>query len=411
MALNNATRKNVYSANGITTAFPYTFRILKNADMKVMVVALDGSDSILEINTHYTVTGADSAEGGTVSFITAPANDETVILYRDVEITQELDLVNNDPFDAELIEKAFDKGAMINQEQAEDISRALRLHISADDSISTELPVPLGGAGIGWSLDGLSLVNNPSGYQSAVNASQSAQAASETARDFAKEWASNPINLLVDDGVNDPAYSAYHYAEAASSASSTAQSYALQALSAVSTFDGSIYAVKADTYTKAEVDGILTADVLWAEDRKAIGTNGGDALSSANGYVKRTLNYEKQNEISGASFNTSTSQITLPAGTYEINCNAVAGNGVNNHQLRWYNATDAETVITGLSGNAPAGSSSNAEASGRFTITGTKVFELQHLTQTATALIGLGSGGVAPSPYNLFAKVIIRKVG
>lgn len=54
------------------------------------------------------------------------------------------------------------------------------------------------------------------------NAAQTAQTQAETARDgaatardFASQWASAPSSTLVDDGLNTPDYSAYHYAQVA----------------------------------------------------------------------------------------------------------------------------------------------------------------------------------------------------
>lgn len=44
---------------------------------------------------------------------------------------------------------------------------------------------------------------------------QTARTGAQTARDFSNKWATEAGGVLVDDGVNDPDYSAYHYAQVA----------------------------------------------------------------------------------------------------------------------------------------------------------------------------------------------------
>jgi len=49
------------------------------------------------ITTHYTVTGVGSASGGNVVFGSAPASGVTVVILREMDLEQGLDLVPNDP--------------------------------------------------------------------------------------------------------------------------------------------------------------------------------------------------------------------------------------------------------------------------------------------------------------------------
>lgn len=83
-----------YTGNGVTTAFPYTFRIYKNSDLLVTVIDLDENITELVLDTNYTVTGAGTYQGGNV-VLTAPlANGWKISISRELPVTQETDLRN-----------------------------------------------------------------------------------------------------------------------------------------------------------------------------------------------------------------------------------------------------------------------------------------------------------------------------
>jgi len=67
--------ENVYTGNGSTKTFNYTFRIDDPARIKVFV------NNVLQVvNTDFTVTGLGSDSGGTVTFTNAPASGARVVL-------------------------------------------------------------------------------------------------------------------------------------------------------------------------------------------------------------------------------------------------------------------------------------------------------------------------------------------
>lgn len=128
-------------------------------------------------------------------------------------------------------------------------------------------------------------------------------------------------------------------------------------------------------------------DYILIVDEKAAGTDGGTATSGS--WTTRTVNTEKADTSNHASI--SSNQITLAAGTYrcEITCPAV---GVDQHKARLRNITDGSTTLVGTSeySNSTAGTQSNSQIVGRFTISSTKVFEIQHRFATTLANNGLG---------------------
>jgi hypothetical protein len=129
MTITSATTKVSYSANGSTTVFAYSFKIFADADLKVIIRAADGVETTKTLTTHYTVSGAGSTSGGNVTFTSGntPANGETVVIKRELALTQSTDYVANDPFPAESHEDALDRLTMIAQQQAEETGRTLVL--------------------------------------------------------------------------------------------------------------------------------------------------------------------------------------------------------------------------------------------------------------------------------------------
>jgi hypothetical protein len=141
MTISTTTSKNTYAGDGATTVFAYTFRILDQAHIKVELKDTDGVITTKTITTHYTVSGVDSANGGNITFVTAPLSTDTIILTRSIPIKQEVDYVENDTFPAETHETALDKLTMIAQELGEKADRTLKLDASISGFDAT-LPGP-----------------------------------------------------------------------------------------------------------------------------------------------------------------------------------------------------------------------------------------------------------------------------
>lgn len=74
-----------YAGNAVTTAFSFPRQFVAATDLDVYLV-----DDVTEVatlqalGTHYTVTGAGSPTGGTVTMFTAPPGGTTVVIMRDL---------------------------------------------------------------------------------------------------------------------------------------------------------------------------------------------------------------------------------------------------------------------------------------------------------------------------------------
>ena len=129
MTVSSANNKDQYTANGVNTAFTYTFKIFDQDDISVYV------DSTLKtITTDYTVSGVGNNAGGTVTFLVAPANGTTVTLVLDEPFTQEIDYVDGDDFPASAHEEGLDRSVMRDLKLKEEVDRAVKLEVTSTES-------------------------------------------------------------------------------------------------------------------------------------------------------------------------------------------------------------------------------------------------------------------------------------
>jgi hypothetical protein len=139
----------------------------------------------------------------------------------------------------------------------------------------------------------------------------------------------------------------------------------------------------------------LIGPLLHVRDEKTSGSGGGASASAAR--QVRTLDDVVTNEIDGASVGSN--QITLPAGDYLAMCSAPAYQA-GEHQLFLDNTTDTVDELIGQTAVAAAADTTQTMAfvSGKFSIAGEKVFELEHYT-AAVGTLGQAVGDSATEVY------------
>lgn len=148
--------------------------------------------------------------------------------------------------------------------------------------------------------------------------------------------------------------------------------------------------------------------ILHVRDVKASGTDGGSSVAST--WTARALNTTVLNTITGASL--ATDQITLPAGTYDIEATSPVGTLSSDYTalVRLQNITDGTTTLESPNLRQYAGRGT-ATVRGRFTIAAPKVFEVQYWVSTALATSGLGAAASIGGRSEIYAEALIRKVG
>jgi hypothetical protein len=153
MPVTEQTPVNSSTGNGVTTVFPYTFKILAAADMLVQV---DGVTKTL--TTDYSVSGVGVDGGGNVTFVSAPANGTTVVRARNMAIERTTDYQENGDLPAATLDDDIDRAVMIMQQVNERTDRSIALALGTT-GVSTELPVPEADKMLGWNAGETALEN------------------------------------------------------------------------------------------------------------------------------------------------------------------------------------------------------------------------------------------------------------
>lgn len=135
--------------------------------------------------------------------------------------------------------------------------------------------------------------------------------------------------------------------------------------------------------------GSSSQQVLHVQDQKTSGTNGGTAVGGST-YAARTLNTVVTNTITGSSL--VSNQITLPAGTYNIQASVPAFR-VDSFKSNLQNITDGAITLNGTneySANGGSHAQTRSFITGEFTIAAPKVFEVQFASVQNFSTNGLG---------------------
>ncbi|WP_422529292.1 phage tail fiber protein [Serratia fonticola] len=102
MAIPNQTPYNIFTANGISTVFPYEFYLLNAFDL---TVSINGTEQ----STGFTITGIGNVDGGDVIFLTPPANGSVIMLERTIPAFRLTEYQDNGDLLADTVNKDFDR--------------------------------------------------------------------------------------------------------------------------------------------------------------------------------------------------------------------------------------------------------------------------------------------------------------
>lgn len=120
MTISSTVSRADYIGGAGVLIFPYPFRVFAATDLLVYA-----DDLLLSNSVDYVVSGVGDAGGGNVTFTTAP-DGLAVAIIRNIPTTQEIDFVENDSLPANTLEDGLDKLTMLDQQQNETLSRALK---------------------------------------------------------------------------------------------------------------------------------------------------------------------------------------------------------------------------------------------------------------------------------------------
>jgi len=111
MSVSLQTTWNEYTASGSTTVFPYNFKIVQAADLKVY------QNSVL-ITTGFEINGIGVNGGGNITFITPepPLVGTKIRLERNVPYTRSVDYISSGALDADVLDADIDRAVMMVQD-------------------------------------------------------------------------------------------------------------------------------------------------------------------------------------------------------------------------------------------------------------------------------------------------------
>ncbi len=128
MLINN-TSKAIFNGNGMTTEFPFSFKVWDIAQLIVTIVDDKGFESPI---TNFTTTLNDN--GGSVIYLhngkPLPTGYNLVIL-RNMPFTQNIDLITGTRFDPQVIEDALDKATAERQQLQEAMERSIKIGVTS----------------------------------------------------------------------------------------------------------------------------------------------------------------------------------------------------------------------------------------------------------------------------------------
>jgi len=409
MTISSTTVKNSYSGDGSTTSFNYTFKIFADSDLQVIIRSAAGTETVKTITTHYTVSGAGNANGGSITFTSGniPTATETVVLRRAVPQTQAIDYIANDPFPAESHEEGLDRATMTTQQIQEELDRAIKLS-RTNTMTSTEFTVgstERAGKILAFDSSGEISVTQELGTYQGTDATTTTEA--YVVRDIIKSTTAAQLNnvyiCVADSVVGDLLTDTDHFellvdavsaATSATSAASSASAAATSATNAATSASSASTSATTATTKASEASTSATAAqtaqaaaeaALDTFDDKFLGSkasdptvdNDGNALTDGALYFNTTDDVMKVYDLG----NTQWKQLT-PTTSQQANIDTVAANDSNITTVAGNNANI--TTVAGISSDVTTVATNNANVT---TVAGS----ITNVNTTASNITGVNS--------------------
>jgi hypothetical protein len=153
-----------YMGNGITYAFPYSFKINDKTDVKVYKTGVNGNTTLL--GSGYVVIPNDPLDLSTGGHVQYPdplpgiklAAGEKLTILREVDFIQDTDFKIQGTTNTHVFEAVADKLTMMIQQLGEKIMRSMVASVTSNSADYT-LPDPSANKAIVWNADGTGFVN------------------------------------------------------------------------------------------------------------------------------------------------------------------------------------------------------------------------------------------------------------
>lgn len=148
-----------YEADGSTTVYVYNYLVPLSSDIAVYLTPVgqnpDPAADIQILNSDYTVQGTGNTNGGTVTFVVAPAAGVIVTLSRAVEASIDTNFANASTFKGINLDNAFERVTLVAQQNQtyalqRNLSYRVNTYFPDDSTISQFTQLPLLDPGQIW---------------------------------------------------------------------------------------------------------------------------------------------------------------------------------------------------------------------------------------------------------------------
>lgn len=163
-----------YAGNGVTTIFPFAFKVFSRADVAVILTDSIGNASTLVLDSDYSVLlnpDQDAAPGGSITYpiLVGPTplpTGQTLTMIGALPYDQGTDITNAGRFLPQVIENSLDKVTILTQQLKEISGRTLQAAVGTN--VALVFPAPSSGKFIRWRSDLTGLENADAGTDSMV---------------------------------------------------------------------------------------------------------------------------------------------------------------------------------------------------------------------------------------------------
>lgn len=417
------------SYTGPGNGFAFSHPVFAYADIYVEILATDGTVIVPVLNGastyDFTCSGTFNGTtfryeaGVTVTLNTALPTGYKIIIDDRVHATQSSDYTSGGPMPPERLEADLDRLTLMMQAARTIYNDVLRITGAA--GIVVPPLVPTANNFLQWDATGTKIIASAGspgiqGPPGPAGTGTGDMLKSENLSGLAN-YTTARSNLGLAIGTNVQAYDA----ELAAIAGLVSAANKFPMFSGVGTatlidlktetdlVSNSDTAVPSQKAVKTYVDSHVanTDAFVQVQEQQTSGTsqNGGTAYT-VNGW--RTVILNQKIVDSGGIATLAANQITLPAGSYELNGEAVVNGGgsqTNQARLRVRDITNTTTLFQGP--NEKSVVDVTASISGRFVLTGTTVIEIQCYPKTNGAQIV--AGPVTTGDSEIYSNFVIRK--
>ena len=149
-----------YSGDDLTSSFSYTFRVENKNQVSVYETDDNGTETLLTVDTHYTVNNIGTDGGGTIDRVAgALPTGYTWYIRSNYQYTQDIGFSSQGAYFPDIHEEGMDKLTFLIQQILDKTLRSVRLSDNDISGTDTILPDIVAGRAIGWNATGDGLTN------------------------------------------------------------------------------------------------------------------------------------------------------------------------------------------------------------------------------------------------------------